>query len=150
MTKCSIIMHFIWVLTVCQNTCLRVFPEYKRLNLLCMKELINQCKYNNPGILWWCLITLTFKKCFSMRSPRIWNWWTATVWFQYNRKLCYKKINQFIHTIGHENLTKDEDVSKETNGDQMPCMYISLLSTQSVLTEIIHNVQIRKFYGVKL
>ena len=74
----------------------------------------------------------------------------GTVWFQYNRKLCYKKINQFIHTIGHENLTKDEDVSKETNGDQMPCTYISLLSTQSVLTEIIHNVQIRKFYGVKL
>ena len=50
----------------------------------------------------------------------------GTVWFQYNRKLCYKKIETFLKMIGHEKKVLETDISKETNGDQMPCTYIFL------------------------
>ncbi|XP_041368267.1 putative molluscan insulin-related peptide(s) receptor [Gigantopelta aegis] len=41
------------------------------------------------------------------------------VWFQHNRKLCFNKIESFLKGI---NVTYDKtDVSRDNNGDQIPC-----------------------------
>lgn len=40
--------------------------------------------------------------------------------FHYNRKLCYHKIKEFEDKVKMKNKSRN-DISKSTNGDQMPC-----------------------------
>lgn len=75
-----------------------------------------------------------------------WDWSTkenftikaGKLYFHHNQKLCYKTIVTFKNNSGLANLElKDQDVSRLTNGDRMPCDMIELKMT-------IKNVQSRK------
>lgn len=46
----------------------------------------------------------------------------GSLFFQSNKKLCYKKITDFVSAIGRDikNIST-EDISRDTNGDYMPC-----------------------------
>ncbi|KAK2190050.1 hypothetical protein NP493_91g05005 [Ridgeia piscesae] len=43
------------------------------------------------------------------------------VFFHHNRKLCLNKIEEFIRSVGLENVTEEKDVSRTSNGDQVAC-----------------------------
>ncbi|XP_056021824.1 insulin-like peptide receptor isoform X4 [Ostrea edulis] len=45
--------------------------------------------------------------------------------FHYNRKLCYHKIKEFEDKVKMKNKSRN-DISKSTNGDQMPCTVMAL------------------------
>ena len=57
------------------------------------------------------------------------------VFFHFNRKLCKNIIDKFVESIGIQNITKPEDVSQSTNGDQVACnvsqVEIKIMSVRS-------------------
>jgi len=46
---------------------------------------------------------------------------------QSNRKLCYNKISEFVSKVQF-NSSQSNDISKTTNGDQMPCRCITAVT----------------------
>ena len=53
-------------------------------------------------------------------------WLNGTFLIEHNPQLCYDKIDTFISATRPQNMITVEDTSKlnETNGDQIPCMYL--------------------------
>ena len=59
----------------------------------------------------------------------IWNFSThppltikkGKMFFMFNRKLCLDKIHQLVAFVGLTNVTTDEDIDPNTNGDQISC-----------------------------
>ena len=39
--KCSMMLHFIWVFTVCKITCLGILPNFQRVNKSCLTFDVN-------------------------------------------------------------------------------------------------------------
>jgi insulin receptor len=45
----------------------------------------------------------------------------GNLFFHYNRRLCYNKIEELVHHVGLENVTDEKDIARDTNGDQVTC-----------------------------
>lgn len=102
---------------------IRIYHSYALLSLYFLKNLkvIHGSKLYQDRYSLVVFDNLNLQELFLEEVAKNLTLLNGTVWFQYNRKLCYKKIETFVKMIGHEGKTKETDISKETNGDQMPC-----------------------------